>query len=162
MPLAPSQTFVAGDILTLNSNGQVEIIPVTSSNISASQVILGVAVDPAVVPQTNASPLSVAFTPAMPGMLWTAQIYHATAASAVWTPGLNVSGGSDFEVRKTAAGIWAVDIGHTSNKYARIVDVDPSGFPGYPNTTSTSAQTVLNPIIYFEFLSNTLYWGGSR
>jgi hypothetical protein len=75
---------------------------------------------------------------------------------------MNVPGASDFGLRQVSAGLWAVDMTNTTNKYARLIDVDPTGYAGYPNTTATAAGTVINPVVYFEFIASICQFGGAR
>ena len=166
---AASQTYVAGDILTLTSSGTLQ------QNISANttctittKIIVGVALEPAVVPSPGSSPAGTlsATTPialATTDLYMWMPIYHGTVASAIWNDNLLANGTNNagYPIRYVGPGIWAVDISTQTDPNVAIVDVSPNDIPtwGTNNYVAGSHTTPTNPWVLVRFLTATLAFG---
>ena len=159
-PVAASQTFVAGDILTLTSSGtlQQNIAANTTTTIS-THIIAGVALEPALVNAPGASPAGTAQTNlpiavANSDLYMWMPIYHGTAASAVWNANLLANGTNNagYPIRYVSAGVWAVDISTQTDPCVLICDVLPNDVPTWP-VTAGATTAPLYPWVLVKFLS---------
>lgn len=114
-PEAASQSFVAGDFVTVNSSGQVAIAA-TAGNALAStgDRLIGVANEAASGTTNNYVEIEV-FTE---DTRFTLPVYHATPASAV-TAETTVD--SECVLHNETTGGWVADIGTTSNPVLHCV-----------------------------------------
>lgn len=128
-PEAASQTFKVGDIVLLNSSGQVAIGAAAGNDMtSASNVrFLGIAAQ-AATGTTNTS-LKVHVMGAEDAW-FLLPVEHATPASAVTAESQTYKTASTggYCLTHTSAGVWGVTIDTTSNPVVNIMEVS-SDFP---------------------------------
>lgn len=123
-PEAASQTFKIGDIVQLNSSGQVAIgVAAGNDMTSASNVrVLGIAAQDST--GTTNTKLKVHIM-ASEDAQFLLPVEHATPASAVTAAAQTYKTASTagYCLTNTAAGVWAVTIDTTSNPLVAIMDI---------------------------------------
>lgn len=123
-PEAASQSFKAGDVLLLNSDGRVAIAATAGNSVAANVILLGVAMQDAT--GTTDTLLDVAEFTA--GMQLRLPVYHSTPASAVTarTDLLDDPAGNPpyrlFDLRNNSASTgWMVDIEAAQNDASTVM-----------------------------------------
>lgn len=116
---AASQTFKAGDLVTLSS-GLVAEAAAEGADVGAG-TILGMALSPA----TGVTGSRVEVAVAGERTLFSLPVYHATPASAI-TATASIGAATMDITRQTVGGVssFAVDINDTSNANASLVNID--------------------------------------
>lgn len=116
-PEAASQSFVVGDILTIDASGQISIGSAADSDLtSAGDDIVGIAGEAASGTTNNYVKVLV---PVDFGSQVLLPVEHATAASAV-TAEAQVG---DTLVLSHEGGVWAAAIDTTSNPVIKVMDI---------------------------------------
>jgi hypothetical protein len=141
-----SSTWVAGDLLTIDSNGKLAECTDSSGILTGSIDAIALTAASGV---TDTNPLIRVIRP---DDIFAMNVYHATAASAV----TNQNQLTDrFGVFTSAAGLWHVDIENTTvedatNSTARVRIV---GFPA-TNPATGAANTIgdIYGVVYVKFL----------
>lgn len=174
-PVAASQTFLAGDFLTINASGQLVQTLSAGSNLGASAAttwVIGQAMEDARTPDGLAK-TSVNIRLALPGAYFKVPIWNSAAATAIAnTNQIGVA----YELRFHSAAVgMAVDISATTNTKWRIADFDtesfvtasagswpygtaPTGTPisGAANSALTANQY---PYVWAEFIAAQSFLG---
>lgn len=170
-PIAASQTFIVGDVLTQNVSGLAQQGASATNRIGATTVattnaILGVANadaqarsgDPT-IPYTK---LSATFVIARAGTQFEVPIYHGTASSAYPNPNqIGVPYEAINATLPNAAGgqtMYCVDLQHTTNVKWFITDFDAFDYPGWPKvgqaTPPSSGTTSQYCTCWAEFIGS--------
>lgn len=116
-PEAASSTFKVGDIVVVNSSGQVAIGAAAGNDMTNSVKFLGIAGEAA--SGTTNTNIKV-YVPAASDAHFLLPVEHATAASAV-TAETQVD--ETFVLTHTTAGVWGVAIDTTTNACVKIMDI---------------------------------------
>jgi hypothetical protein len=164
---AASQTFKKGDFLTVDSNGRLAQAISAGSRVGATTAATnntaGRVVGQACQDATGTTGAYIVYTP-VANHEFMLPVYHSTAASAV--PNTNQIGTSYELIRvNVTVPYWAVDLEHTTNLKATIVDMVP-GPTGHDGDTgsgiATAASTVQYGFVWVRFLADfSLNCGGA-
>lgn len=156
-PIAASQTFVAGDHLTSSSGAMA--IAVAAGNNLTSELIAGIALSPAISPETGALAPYVDVAIAVPdSLIFGLNMYNATAANSVANPATQL--GKSYGMRHDADRGWCVNNGDDTNDKVRVLDFFKETLPTWPN--ATTAGTTQYAWTYCTFLSAACFLSGTR
>lgn len=116
-PEAASQTFKAGDLVTLSSGSVAALATADGAITSSNNTVLGVALADATGVTSTQIPVKVVDDETLVLL----PVYHATAASAIPN---NATVGASYQLRRQDAK-YAIAIDQTSNPVAIVADKIP-------------------------------------
>lgn len=157
---AAGSTFAKGMILTCDGNGRLQAPVAAGNNLGGGLLLAGLANEAATGLQgSTAATLKtvVSFMLANPEGRFLMPLYHATPASAVFTPG---NAGNAYELRVDAGGALVGDISQNTNTYVRLEGVLAQDYPGWP--AYNGVGNVLYPLCEWSFIGSHCLFGGYR
>lgn len=114
---AASQTFVVGDLLKIDTSGQLAIAATGGNTVTSSVILAGIALEPA----TGTTGNFVKYGVITDQFRLRVPVYHGTAASAVTAETL-IS--ETYVIRNDNTQGWCIDISTSSNGVGVITGID--------------------------------------
>ena len=145
-----SQAYKVSDLIYLDGNGTVAVCTTATTN-SVAQLnvpILGLASSAA----TGTTGAAVKFNAISPNQTYIMNAFHPTQASAVFT---QANLGALFNVGKSAAGLWHVDVRNTlvyTLPQVRVVGFPKAGLDTNGNYVSNAAVGDVYGLAYVQFV----------
>jgi hypothetical protein len=177
LPIAASQTYKAGDYLSLNSSGQLQVAissvgnDATAWSSGITNLIVGRATedaqpatgDPTILPTTK---LYGEFIIAEPGTQFRMALFHTTATSAYPAP-TQIGAQYNLSYRSiTGNSIWCANLASSSAPMVQVVDFVPDYYPGWPDVGQAAAPSTGTLSQYadcwVEFLGGVVALSGAR
>ncbi len=146
---ASGQTFVKGDVVLLDANGQLIVGAAVGSNIAASKKPWGIANEnaaDALAQESGRQQCSIT-VPIHTSAQWLTQVTHGTTASAV-IPDTILDTPTTLPLKRVAAGQFAADLEHDGTDDYVVIVERAQGFSG----------TDTMPYVWVQFLRSVSLW----